>query len=233
VTADLPATAKRGRPRDDSIDERVRDAAAAIFATEGWRGFSFDSVAKAARVGKSTLYLRWPNREELLIEVLRQHDVPYVDVDSGSLRDDLRVLAFTYGRWLEGNQHPVMLRMMIERRTNADFRLRVVSKIEWTSVSAAHRITHRAKLRGDLPPDASSAVILDAVLGGVMQHLTSADEGSFGRFYESAAGQKFVMRLVDYVIAGFVARSPEVATLDGSRAGSRRAAGTTKRAVGG
>lgn len=57
---------RRGRPRDTQLDRRVLDAAIQEYAERGWAGFTMYGVAKRAKVGKSTLYLRWPDKETLL-----------------------------------------------------------------------------------------------------------------------------------------------------------------------
>ena len=60
----------RGRPRDPNLEERVFDAAIAVYAEGGWRTFSFATVAARAGVGKAALYRRWESPGEMLKDVL-------------------------------------------------------------------------------------------------------------------------------------------------------------------
>ena len=67
-----------GRPRDPDVDRRVADAAVSLFGDAGWAGF---------------IYLRWPTKEALLVEALRRRVGTIAEVDTGSLRADLVMLA--------------------------------------------------------------------------------------------------------------------------------------------
>ena len=90
---DQTSRAGAGRPRDPLLEQRVQDAACRLYGVAGWAGFSIDAVAREARVGKSSIYLRWPNNTALLLDSLQARiDVPY-DVDTGTVRGDLFVLA--------------------------------------------------------------------------------------------------------------------------------------------
>lgn len=75
-------------------------AALAEYAAHGRAGFSLNGVARRAGVGKSSIYLRWPDKETLLVDavVARSH-AP--DTDTGSLRGDLEELVtFLLGHFL-------------------------------------------------------------------------------------------------------------------------------------
>lgn len=64
-------TRGRGRPRDPLLESRALRAALEIFSEKGWTGLTLDEVATRAKVGKSSLYLRWPDRQALLAAALR------------------------------------------------------------------------------------------------------------------------------------------------------------------
>lgn len=82
-----------GRPRDEHIGARVRAAARAEVAENGSTDVTLASIARRAKVAKSTVYLRWPSVLDLLAEAL----IDVVDFgtapDSGSLKTDLVILA--------------------------------------------------------------------------------------------------------------------------------------------
>lgn len=69
-----PATGapRRGRPRDPLLDDRALQATLDVFGEKGWTGLTYDEVAARAKVGKSSLYLRWPTKERLLADALRR-----------------------------------------------------------------------------------------------------------------------------------------------------------------
>src|SRR6266478_4410658 len=90
-----PVSSSRGRPRDPNIEDRVFDAALALYGDQGWPGFNFDAVAKRAGVGKDALYRRWDSREILLREALDERWEWLRAIDEGSLREDLIALGRT------------------------------------------------------------------------------------------------------------------------------------------
>ena len=52
-----------GRRRDPTIDDRLQQAARMLYAREGWAGFHFDGVVKAAGVSKDAVYRRYPDAQ--------------------------------------------------------------------------------------------------------------------------------------------------------------------------
>jgi len=60
-----------GRPRAHDLEERALRAALDEFGEKGWAGLSIAGVASRARVGKSSIYLRWPDKAALLADALR------------------------------------------------------------------------------------------------------------------------------------------------------------------
>lgn len=60
-----------GRPRNSSADMAILRSALALYGTAGWHGFNFTKIAAMAKVGKSSMYARWTQRENLLLEAFR------------------------------------------------------------------------------------------------------------------------------------------------------------------
>ena len=65
--------ARRGRSRDPEVDEAIMTAAMDLLAEVGYARLTMDQVAARARVGKASLYLRWPNKVALVAESLQRH----------------------------------------------------------------------------------------------------------------------------------------------------------------
>ena len=90
------AATRRGRPRDEAVDQRVLSAAWGLLHAGGYAALNVDDVAERAGVAKTTLYRRWPTKDHLAIaaaaQVLGEVPIP----DSGDLRRDLAEFA---GPW--------------------------------------------------------------------------------------------------------------------------------------
>ena len=67
---------KKGRPPNamaGDVEERILDAATAMFLQHGFGGASLERIAEAAGAGKATLYSRYSGKEALFSEVVRRN----------------------------------------------------------------------------------------------------------------------------------------------------------------
>ena len=85
--------ARRGRPRDTAVDQRVLDVAWDLLLTGGYAGLNVDEVAERAAVAKTTLYRRWPTKDHLAVAVVTRTIRPVAVPDTGDLRHDLAEFA--------------------------------------------------------------------------------------------------------------------------------------------
>lgn len=77
-------------------------AAIREYAENGRAGFSLNGVARRAGVGKSSLYLRWSDKDALLADSVNALTGNIEHVDTGSFRGDLQALAANIMRnWLD------------------------------------------------------------------------------------------------------------------------------------
>jgi AcrR family transcriptional regulator len=82
-----------GRSLDSSRDVVLREAALALLAEVGYDRLTMDAVAARAGAAKTTIYRRWRDKAELVVDALNSlKGVPEVP-DTGSLRQDLCALA--------------------------------------------------------------------------------------------------------------------------------------------
>jgi AcrR family transcriptional regulator len=89
----LPAaTPGRGRKRDRSRDDALRHAAIELLAEVGYDRMTIDAVAARARAGKGTVYRRWANKAELVVDALAQRRAAVGIPDTGSVHGDLAAL---------------------------------------------------------------------------------------------------------------------------------------------
>ena len=107
VPGPLPPTAagrRPGRPRSDQAEEAILDAVFSLFS-EGttYDALSMEMIAAAAKVGKATIYRRWPNKEALVIDAIcrRLHPEKDVTVPGVSVREDLIFLLDMMRRHLQ------------------------------------------------------------------------------------------------------------------------------------
>jgi AcrR family transcriptional regulator len=103
-TAPASAARRPGRPRSDQAEEAILDAVFSLFSDGAtYDGLSMEMIATAARVGKATIYRRWPNKEALVIDAIcrRLHPEKDVEVPGVSVREDLIFLLDMMRRHLQ------------------------------------------------------------------------------------------------------------------------------------
>lgn len=85
------ARAKGGRPSAEEAEllpERMFEAAWELLLQQGFEGFSFDKLARHARIGKPTIYARFANKEAFL-RALLQHRIAAYQSEITTLAEDL------------------------------------------------------------------------------------------------------------------------------------------------
>tara|TARA_R110002096_G_scaffold436038_3_gene665878 strand:+ start:25003 stop:25635 length:633 start_codon:yes stop_codon:yes gene_type:complete len=146
----------RGRPRDPALAAKVFVTTLGMLADLGYQRLSMECIAARTGVAKTTLYRRWPNKEELVIAaVLSSRRLPPEPQDSGSLRADLVTLLET----LAGGQSPDGRRLAMTTLTNAmraTPRLGDLIRKEFVAVMRHHVDVafQNAITRGELPAHA-------------------------------------------------------------------------------
>jgi AcrR family transcriptional regulator len=82
----------RGRPRSGEAERAILDATVALYAERGMAGLSVEAVAARAGVAKTTIYRRWPSKEELVLAAVTAARGPAADPPGESVRADLLFL---------------------------------------------------------------------------------------------------------------------------------------------
>jgi AcrR family transcriptional regulator len=83
---------RAGRPRDAAIDEAIIEAARERLVRDGYSAMTIGDIVADANVTRPTLYRRWNNKFELVVDALdygfrKQHDMYTVDLARLEPRD--------------------------------------------------------------------------------------------------------------------------------------------------
>ncbi|NYI75493.1 TetR/AcrR family transcriptional regulator [Nocardioides panzhihuensis] len=162
-----------GRPRNPEAERRILDAAVEEYLERGSAGFTMDGVARRAGIGKSAVYLRWPDRDALLVESVMARSSSIEDVDTGNLRDDLVQLAANLLRFLTNPLGFATFRIAVDAVANEAYR-QVSQELAGRHRNATTRVFERAHARGDAINDGVVATVVECLFGAVsMQVLTA------------------------------------------------------------
>jgi AcrR family transcriptional regulator len=158
-----------GRPRDVRADRAILNAALQSFIEDGFKGMSIEGVAARAGVGKTTIYRRWPSKEELIVAAI---DSLFEDLrlpDTGDLRADLTSLVEQAHRFLtQTKAGDVLPRMVGEVASGTPLGRAYFEKVMGPRLGSIVDTLEAAKGRGDLRDDLDDHLALASIIGSMM-----------------------------------------------------------------
>ncbi len=181
---------KRGRAA--KVVENVLRSTCEELADVGFAALRVEDVAERAGVNKTTIYRRWPTKNELVIDAIRysydaEHDFP----DTGSLRKDLiQYLQIVIKR----ASHPVARGAMVALNSSNDPAIKPLA-LELLGKAREYRmqVVKRGIARGELPEGTDPALISDLTSAPILRRLLTLNEKVKKSYIES---------VVDIVLAG-------------------------------
>jgi len=161
-----------GRPRSPAAELRIRDAALALLTERGIGGFSVEAVAARAGVAKTTIYRRWPSKEEMIVAVVAGLKEPAGPAPGGSVRDELlHVLREIGRRDRSSGWGPLMARLVADAEEHPE----LVAAIWRRSVGPRRAylggILRRGVAEGLVRPDADLDLLVDMLVNPVVSRL--------------------------------------------------------------
>lgn len=160
-----------GRPRSEKAEKAIIGATLDLIAEGmGVAELSIEAIASRAGVGKTTIYRRWANKEELVADALATLKAPLPRLGGVSVRDDLITLVDAMRRD-SGNTRTrcVMNVAMSDADRYPHLKERFVKIAVEPRRQAMRDVIRRGIDSGELRPDVDVEMGL-AMLGGTMQH---------------------------------------------------------------
>jgi AcrR family transcriptional regulator len=113
------------------LETAIVRAATDELCRSGYQGFSIERVAAAAKTSKASIYRRWVNKHDLVLEVIDSIMVaPGASVRGLGLASDLEDLAMALVRVLNSEWGPVLAELIMDaRRFEPDLRERFEARI--------------------------------------------------------------------------------------------------------
>jgi AcrR family transcriptional regulator len=186
-----PVERRIGRPRDAHADVAILQAVLDLVGETGLFNLSMDAVACRAGVGKATIYRRWPSKGVLVVEAWRTLIAPMEAPDTGSLRDDLRLMLTEIAEKV-GSGFDVLSQVAAAARTDPEL---AASLREYVAGRRGpmREVLERARARGELRDGIELEVLQDSLVGVFFYRLLLTN----GRVDARLAEQ-----VIDVVLAG-------------------------------
>ncbi|KOG39416.1 TetR family transcriptional regulator [Streptomyces decoyicus] len=149
-----PRKGRTGRPRSAETDLAILHATRAALVDLGWGRLTMSDVAARAGVAKTTLYRRWANKNELVVDAVAvlfdELELP----DLGCLKSDIEGVVLQFGALLARPETKTALMAVVaESTTDEALRQRIRSAIVDRQKRLVLLGRSRAQARGELPPD--------------------------------------------------------------------------------
>ncbi|MFG2192778.1 TetR/AcrR family transcriptional regulator [Streptomyces sp. NPDC048639] len=149
---------RTGRPRSAEADQAILDATRAALVELGWGKLTMGDVAARAGVAKTTLYRRWANKSELVVDAVAilfdELELP----DRGGLQGDIKSVVLQFAALLQRPETKTALMAVVAESTRDEvLRARIRSAIVDRQKRLVLLGRERAQARGELPPDAPGA----------------------------------------------------------------------------
>ncbi|MFI2347224.1 TetR/AcrR family transcriptional regulator [Streptomyces sp. NPDC019443] len=177
-------TGRTGRPRSVEADTAILEATRAALVELGWSKLTMGDVATRAGVAKTTLYRRWANKSELVVDAVAilfdELELP----DRGSLIADVEGVVLQFASLLARPEAKTSLMAVVAESTRDDaLRVRIRSAIVDRQKRLVLEGRARAQARGELPYEQdveaaarSADLIFDVIAGAVVHRaLVSAE----------------------------------------------------------
>lgn len=155
------------RRRGEERTRELLEATLELAAEEGYRGLTIEALARRAKVGKHTIYRRWPSIVQLLLDALNHVWISDLDYHTeGNIRTDLREQFLRSSRALSAPPiGPIYRAVIAEAQADPELRATLHEKFLAT---VEHRTLNRlilAQRNRELNPEADLEIAAEVLAG--------------------------------------------------------------------
>ncbi|QFY08133.1 TetR family transcriptional regulator [Nonomuraea phyllanthi] len=185
-----------GRPRSEKAEKAIIEATLDLIGEgTGISELSIEAIASRAGVGKTTIYRRWSNKEDLVVDALATLKAPLPSLTGTSVRDDLISLLDAMRRDAgETRSRCVINIAMSEADRYPQLVARFLNRAVEPRKEAMRDVIERGIATGELRPDLDVAMGAAILTGTMLWHTKWAPAG--------ALAPDLAERVVDAVLAG-------------------------------
>ena len=183
-----------GRPRDAAIDELVLRATIDLLAERGMEATTIQAVSDRTGIARATIYLRWPGRSALILAALRWaiRRPPFElsgDIATDFERGVERVLT-VFSQPMFVAAMPALMGAFLSAEGSAPD---LTFDTLFPNHGGSSMLSSASAAEQGYRTDVDAAVVVDALLGGMLMHLMTTGKPPTRAFGE---------QVVDVLIAG-------------------------------
>ena len=178
----------RGRPRDPSRDQAIIDASIDVLVRDGYDRLSMEGVAAEAGVGKATVYRRWSNKAELVIDAMATLKPTIDTIDTGSLDGDIELMIVASCSPSSQRLLQVMVSICSALPREPDLLVAFKTRFTEPRIARITEILERARGRDELGPDVDVAMAASLVPSLMLQRVLMTGQPAGRAYAEQIVG---------------------------------------------
>ena len=168
--APCAAGPRRGRPRSEAAEQSIIEAALQLLTRgSSLNSISIEGIAAQAGVGKATIYRRWPNKEELLFDVLVRAEPPEPEYRGGTMRDTLvQILEYLRQSTLAKRDPTSFAGAVADLRATPGLYQRYHDQVIAPRRARLHRLIAEGVANGELRDDVDVDLLGELIIGPML-----------------------------------------------------------------
>ncbi|MFF4417272.1 TetR/AcrR family transcriptional regulator [Streptosporangium sp. NPDC001559] len=202
TTDETQAARPAGRPRSARAEKAIIEATLDLISESSGLGeLSIEAIAARAGVGKTTIYRRWSNKEDLLVDALAALKAPLPALAGRSLREDLVACAEVF---LQETRNARSRCVMNIAMNETERHPRLVQRIHQATIAPRRAVLtallQRGIATGELRADLDVPVSIASLIGTVVWYVRG-----FGPDQEDLP-EGTAERVIDHLLVGMSPR---------------------------
>lgn len=168
--AQQPAARVRGRPRSQASEDAILDATLELLSAGGYRDVTVEAIALRAGASKSTIYRRWPTKENLVIAAFARSPLLHAPA-RGDVCAQLSATIAQFARYMQETPLGAVLPVLVAERGRNPALDQALQPLVRQRREPLSDILTAAIARGELPAGIDIELTQDLLMGPVLQRI--------------------------------------------------------------
>ncbi len=168
--AQQPVARVRGRPRSQASEDAILDATLELLSAGGYRDVTVEAIALRAGASKSTIYRRWPTKENLVIAAFARSPLLHAPA-RGDVCAQLSATIAQFARYMQETPLGAVLPVLVAERGRNPALDQALQPLVRQRREPLGDILRAAIARGELPAGIDIELTQDLLMGPVLQRI--------------------------------------------------------------
>ncbi len=167
ITLQVETPAKPpGRPRNEAVRQRIRDAALELLEEVGFANVTCDAIGQRAGASKATIYRWWPNKVAVVIDAFVHSITPELPLrDTATLEEYVTVHLRQFAKVVAGRNGRLLAAVIAAAQNDREVEAAFLAHWIKPRRSLSRKALQKFKNQGLMPECFDIEQVLDAMYG--------------------------------------------------------------------